>query len=298
MQRLFAILILLLAACTSSNTASPSTTRSTTQSTTPNSQHPGRGNPSAGVPHFAHIVVVIEENHSYRDVVGSGQAPYFTALARSGALLTNSYGVAHPSEPNYLALFSGSTHGLTDDSCPLRYHADNLAAQLRSRGMSFVGYAESLPAPGYRGCAAGGYARKHAPWTDFADVPARVGQPMSAFPTDFGQLPRVAFVVPNLDHDMHDGTVGQADQWLRAHLGGYASWARDHDSLLIVTWDEDDFSAANHIPGLLVGAHVRRMRYRGRVDHYTVLRTIEAAERLPTVGATAYRTPITAVWMP
>jgi acid phosphatase len=119
---------------------------------------------------------------------------------------------------------------------------------------------------------------------------------MSAFPTDYGSLPRVSFVVPNLNHDMHDGTVRQGDDWLRSQLSGYVSWARSHDSLLIVTWDEDDTSADNHVPGVLVGAHVRQLHFGGRVDHYRLLRTLEASCGLPALGQAAHRTPIAAIW--
>ena len=66
----------------------------------------------------AHIVVVIDENHSYSEIIGSSDAPYINSLATEGALFTQSFAVAHPSQPNYLALFSGSTHGITNDSCP------------------------------------------------------------------------------------------------------------------------------------------------------------------------------------
>lgn len=250
------------------------------------------------VPHFAHIVVVVEENRAYADIVGNPAAPYLNRLARTGALLTNSYAVTHPSQPNYLALFSGSTQGLTDDSCPHTYDARNLASQLRMHGETFVGYAQSLPGAGYPGCRYREYVRKHAPWTNFANLPADSGRPMSRFPAEFDRLPKLAFVVPDLVHDMHDGTVAHADTWLRRHLGAYARWARTHDSLLIVTWDEDDRFAANHIPGMLVGAHVQRTSYAGRVDHYRLLRTIEAACGLPALGAARRRTPITAVWGP
>ena len=277
------------------------TSTTTTASSAP-TPSPPRGvdgvTSGASLPRFAHIVVVVEENHAYGDVIGSPDAPYLNRLAGSGTLFTRSYGVTHPSQPNYLALFSGSTHGLTNDSCPHRYTGRNLGAQLLAHGQSFVGYAESLPSVGYLGCTYGPYARKHAPWTDFTTVPSRLGKPMSAFPTHFNRLPRLAFVVPNLNHDMHDGTVGQADSWLRRHLAGYVRWARTHNSLLIVTWDEDDRSADNHIPGLLAGAHVRPMHYRGRVDHYRLLRTIEALCRLPALRLAAQRTPITSVWTP
>lgn len=243
-------------------------------------------------------MVVVEENHAQSQIIGDPSAPYFNALAREGVQLTDAHGITHPSQPNYLALFSGSTQGVTDDSCPQRFTADNLAAQLSRAGQSFVGYAEGLPATGSTACSAGSYARKHAPWTDFAGLPASVDQPLSAFPSDYRQLPKVAFVIPDLDNDMHDGTVAAADTWLRTHLGGYADWARSNDSLLVVTWDEDDGTSNNHIPGILAGAHVRPDDYAGRVDHYTVLRTIEAACGLPALGNAADRAPLTGIWNP
>jgi acid phosphatase len=251
---------------------------------------------AAAVPRFAHVVVVIEENHAYSQVIGNSNAPYINSLARSGTLLTDAHAVTHPSEPNYLALFSGSTHGLGDDSCPHTYRGNNVGHQVRVHGMSFAAYSDSLPTTGFRGCSFGAYARKHAPWTNFTDLPRSVAKPMSAFPSDYAKLPRLAFVVPNLNHDMHDGTVAQADGWLRSHLAGYATWARRHDSLLIVTWDENDDAAGNHIPGILVGAHVRRLHYAGSVDHYRMLATLEAAFRLPRLGLAARRSPISGVW--
>lgn len=248
------------------------------------------------MPRFAHIVVVVEENHAYSEVIGNPAAPFINGLVESGTLLTRSYGIGHPSEPNYLALFSGSTQGVTDDSCPHAFATRNLGSQLRGHGLRFAGFAQSLPATGYRGCYAGEYARKHAPWTNFTNLPARVGRPMQAFPADYARLPRVSFVIPDLMHDMHDGTIAQADTWLHRHVGGYVRWARMHNSLVVVTWDEDDTSANNHIPGVLAGAHVRRLHYRGRVDHYRLLRTLEAACGLPAIGRAAHRSPITGIW--
>jgi phosphatidylinositol-3-phosphatase len=289
-KRFAAAIVLVAAACTTSNAA---------RSPGPTSSHAVAGAATTNpVPQFAHIVVVVEENRSYADVIGNPAAPYINRLAATGALLTRSYGVRHPSEPNYLALFSASAHGLTDDSCPHRYGTRNLGSQLRAHGLRFIGYAESLPYVGYLGCSAGAYARKHAPWTNFTNLPTAVGKPMRAFPTDYRRLPRVSFVIPNLDNDMHDGTIGTADTWLHVQLGDYVRWARTHNSLLVLTWDEDDWSANNRIPGVLAGDHVRQMRYDGRVDHYRMLRTLEAACGLPALGATRYRTPISATWTP
>lgn len=251
---------------------------------------------AARIPRPAHVVVVVEENHSYGDVVGSSSAPYINSLARTGASFTAMYATQHPSEPNYLALFSGSSHGLTDDSCPHRYTGASLGSQLIAAHHSFAGYSEGLPRTGSTTCSSGSYARKHNPWSDFTLVPASANRPLTAFPRSYATLPALSFVIPNLDHDMHDGSVASGDSWLKAHLGGYATWARTHNSLLVVTWDEDDNNASNRIPTIVVGAHVRTVRYGTRTDHYGLLRTLQALFGLRGIGASAARVPVTGIW--
>ena len=253
--------------------------------------------PSAAVPRPVHTVVVVMENHSYEDIIGNPAAPFINQLARGGALFTRSFAVTHPSEPNYLALFSGSTQGLTDDSCPHTFTAPNLAASLIAAGSGFAGYAEDLPTAGSLVCSQGDYARKHVPWTDFSNVPGSVNRPFSSWPAgDFARLPTVSFVIPNLCNDMHDCGVAAGDAWLRAHVGGYADWAMTHDSLLILTWDEDDGSQRNQIPTILAGQLVRPGRYAEPITHYSVLATIETAYGLPLNGQAATARPITDVW--
>ena len=255
------------------------------------------GSPAAkGMPHPDHVVVVVMENRSYADIIGAPQAPYINSLAHHGALFTKSYAVTHPSEPNYLALFSGSTQGLTDDSCPHTYSGNNLGQALLQRRRSFVGYSEGLPSTGARDCTHGAYARKHNPWADFPSVPTAANQPLTAFPTGLEHLPRMSFVVPDLNHDMHDGTVAAGDQWLKSHLGRYAAWAPTHNSLLVLTWDEDDRSQGNHIATIVLGAHVRPGRYGERVDHYRVLRMLTDLEGVRAVGRGAAARPVTSVW--
>src|SRR4051812_48679099 len=106
---------------------------------------------SAAPPTPDHIVIAIDENHAYSQIVGSANAPYINGLVSQGALLTNSFAVTHPSQPNYLALFSGSTQGVTDDSVPsnIPFTTVNLGAQLRAAGKTFIGYSEGLPSVGY-----------------------------------------------------------------------------------------------------------------------------------------------------
>lgn len=251
------------------------------------------------VPRPDHVLVVVFENKGYDQVVGNPDAPYLTSLARAGANLTDAHGERHPSQPNYIALLSGSTQGVRDDACPQELGpTPTLASQLAASGRSFVGYSEALPAPGFTGCAGpdGRYARKHNPWVDFSSTPPAANQPLSAVPRDPAALPTVAVLVPDLCHDMHSCPVAVGDSWARDHLSGYVDWARSHDSLLVVTFDEDDDTDANHIPTLLVGPMVRPGDVPGRVDHYTLLRTLEDAYGLPPLGAAASTPALTGIW--
>jgi phospholipase C len=268
-------------------------------------QHPAAGAQRAAVsvphapaalPRPGHVVVVIEENRSYSQIIGSSSAPYLNSLAAQGALFSNSHAVTHPSEPNYLALFSGSTQGVTDDSCPHTFSAASLGSELAGAGLTFTGYSESMPSDGYTGCTSGEYARKHNPWSDFSNVPAASNRTFAAFPADFAALPTVSVVVPNLADDMHDGTIAQGDSWLQAHIDSYLQWAKSNNSLLIVTWDENDGSSGNQIPTIIAGAGVTPGAYSENISHYNLLRTIEDFYGLPHAGASASATPITDIF--
>ena len=256
------------------------------------------GSSDAGrLPRPDHVVVVMMENHAYSSIIGDPSAAYLDSLAAQGASFTRSYAVAHPSEPNYLALFSGSTMGLTDDGCPHTYTGPNLASELIAAGLSFAGYAESMPGDGFTGCTSGEYARKHNPWVNFTNVPASDNLTFADFPSNnYAELPTVSFVIPNLMDDMHDGTIAQGDAWLKANLNGYAQWAKTHNSELIITWDEDDDTSANRIPTIIVGADVRPGTYGEHIDHYNVLRTLEGFYGLPDLGLSAKAAPITDIF--
>lgn len=248
------------------------------------------------LPRPEHVVVVLEENHAYSQIIGSPDAPYINTLASEGALFTQSYAITHPSQPNYLALFSGSTQGVTSDSCPHVFSAANLGSELIASGKTFTGFAEGLPSAGSEVCDSGEYARKHSPWTDFSNVPTKDNQPFSKFPSDFANLPTISWVIPDLDDDMHDGTVQQGDSWLQAHLQEYVAWAKKNNSLLIITWDEDDDTTVNKIATIFVGPMVKPGKYSMKITHYNVLRTLEAMYGLPYVGKSSSVTTITGVW--
>jgi phosphatidylinositol-3-phosphatase len=295
-----ALLALAMVGCASSAPPNGAPAGSSAPPASASPSSPAAGTPPvASVPQPAHVVVVVMENHAYQQVIGSPDAPFLNGLARRGALFTHSYAITHPSEPNYLALFSGSTRGVVSDACPVTFTAPNLASRLLAVGKTFAGYAEGLPTTGSPVCSAGNYARKHVPWADFRNIPASVNQPFSSFPAaDFSRLPTVSFVIPDLRNDMHDCGVATGDSWLRAHLGGYASWAMTHNSLLIVTWDEDDGIAANQIPTIFVGQQVRPGSYSQRITHYSLLATIEAAYGLTRDGSAASAAPIDYIWRP
>lgn len=252
-----------------------------------------------------HIVIVIEENHSFAQIIDSPDAPYLNALARKGALLTNSYGVTHPSQPNYIALFSGTTDGVTRNNCPTSLTAANLRSTLALVDRTFVGYAEDLPTTGAVDCVVGAYARKHNPWVNWQSspintVPAEDNRPLSEFPADFNRLPTVSFVIPNQLNDMHDGKdpdrIQRADQWLQTHLDRYVEWAQTHNSLLIITWDEDNGKSDNHIPTILVGPMVRPGRYGEPLDHYGLLRTITDMYGAKPIGLSRQALPLSTIW--
>lgn len=272
-----------------------------------------------GIPRPDHIIIVMEENHSYDEVMGSANAPYINQLAKEGALFTDAHGVVHPSQPNYLAIFSGSTQGVIADECledTLPYTTPNIAASLIRGGFTFKGFAETMPSPGFLDCynqrseltGAHLYARKHAPWVNWQGtqpngIPAELSQPMTAFPKDFNELPTLAYVIPNMDNDMHNigkpgdsAAIQRADHWLKDKLEAYVEWAKTHNSILILTFDEDDFKEVNHIPTIIVGAGVKPGVYKEKINHYSVLHTIEAMYDLP-VQDTNREQPIMSVWM-
>ena len=182
------------------------------------------------LPRPDHIVMVIEENHAYSQIIDSPDASYINRLAAQGAVFTQSFGITYPSQPNYLALFSGSTQGITDNSCPHTFTTPNLGHALLAVGLTFAGYSEDLPSVGSLICGVGLYARKHNPlvnWQDSVDngLPATANVPMTSFPTDYTKLPTMSVIVPNQVNNMHHGKdpdrIQAGDRWLqigRAHV--------------------------------------------------------------------------------
>jgi hypothetical protein len=248
----------------------------------------------SAVPAPDRVVVVIEENHSYEDIIGNPDMPYINSLAQQGASFTGAYGLFHPSQPNYLALFSGSNQEVLDNLQYDFFGVPNLASQLIAAGKTFVGYAEDLPEVGSTIWTSGKYDRRHNPWVDFDNVPPESNRPFSDFPADYSSLPTVSFVVPNEDHNSHDGSLADADQWLQTNLDGYAQWAKTHNSLLIVTWDEGQLFPpfSQRIATIFYGANVQPGAFSAGITHYNILRTIEDFYGLTPLANAADALPI------
>ena len=239
------------------------------------------GGAAQDLPSPAHVVLIVLENKDASEI-NARTAPALTALGLRYGRLTNYFAVTHPSLPNYLALVSGSTHGITNDCTACSVDGQSIGDQLMGGGQSWAAYAEGFPS-GAR------FAKQHMPFLYFA-VGATHVLPLSRF--DPHRLPDFAFVVPNLCHDMHDCSVGAGDAWLRRFVTPLLAV---QDTVVFVVFDEGFLG--NHVAAYALGTAVRpRSAFTGRVGHYGLLRTIEDMFGLPRLGAAKTARPITGIW--
>ena len=258
--------------------------------------------PAQNGPAFEKVMIVVLENTGFQDAV---RQPFMARLAREGALLSNYHAITHPSQPNYIALIAGTPSGVTSNS-PVTLATRHIGDLLEAKGMSWKAYAEDYPGDCFLGKEASAYARKHLPFVSFRNIQAD-GQRCRArivnageLPRDIaaGRLPQYSLYVPNLNNDGHDTDVAHADRWLARTFGPLLQDPRfTRGLLLVVTFDEDD-DRANHIYTSLWGPGVRAgVTSDARYDHYSLLRTIEDAFGLGTLGKNdATATPISGVW--
>ncbi len=262
--------------------------------------------PSVRVPTFTHVVLVVFENHEVTAIAGSPAAPTFNALARRYATLTSYNAVAHPSLPNYLALVSGSTQGISSDCTECIVEARNLADTLAAAGKTWKTYAEDLPYPGFTGPSAGRYAKKHDPFLYFRDIVysrARRDRvvPFTRLARDLAarRLPDFSLLIPDLCHDMHDCSVATGDAWLKAHVVPLLRSPELRGGVIFVIFDEgtSDAGGGGRVDALALGPTVRRGSTFARVtNHYGLLRTVEDAWGLPRLGLSRTATPIGGIW--
>jgi hypothetical protein len=249
------------------------------------------------MPAFDHIYVIMMENKEYPSVVGDGSAPYLNHLIQQYGSATNYTGVAHPSQPNYNALWSGSTGGITDDDNH-DLTGTTVADQLEAAGKSWMVFAENYPASsGAPSCytdatakdgpdGSGTYARKHNPAMSFTSVNQNA-QRCAEHITDFSHFDPAAanfnLIVPNLCHDMHDCPVSAGDSWLQnwlpSHILNTSTWNQTN-SAVIITWDEgtSPTGGGGHIPTIIISKQTPAGYVSATpANHYTLLRTIEDA---------------------
>ncbi len=249
----------------------------------------------------SHVMVIVMENAEYGEVIGSTAAPYVNALARRYALARQSFAITHPSLPNYLALTSGSTHGVSSDCTECTVSAMNLVDQLEAAGVSWGAFLEDAPSPCFRGASAGGYAKKHNPFIYYDDIsrsPSRCGRLVGfgQLATDLraGLLPSFVWISPNLCDDGHDCGVAAGDRFLARTVPALLRQLGP-EGFLVIAWDEGTsdrgccvLAHGGQIATILAGPRVRAgARLALPVDHYGVLATIERALGLPALAGAA-----------
>jgi len=245
-------------------------------------------------PPSAHVFVVVEENHSYSQVIGNSSMPYLNNLASKYGLATQYYADVHPSIGNYFMLTAGQIETV-DDAFSGTVTDDNIVRELAKANKTWHSYAESLPNAGYLGGDVYPYFKHHNPFAYFSDVigtpQASNVVPFSQFSSDLtaGSLPDFSFIIPNALNDAHDGTLAAADQWLSAHIDPLIKSSGFQSSgLLIIAFDESVLTDVSHVGGhvamLVIGPQVKN-GYQSPTffQHQSTLRLV-----MSTLGVTAF----------
>lgn len=249
---------------------------------------------------FDHFLVVVLENRDYNEVVND---PYMKSLEQRGVLLTNFHGIAHPSYPNYLAMIGGQTFGAQGDT-QRNIDGKMIADLLEPKGLTWAQYAENYPGNCFVGNSSGRlYARKHVPFMSFISVqknPVRCANVVNASKFDPKHLPAYAFYSPNMQDDGHDADTQHAMTWLKGFLEPIlADTTVMRTTLIEVTYDESDHYSdkTNRIFTVLLGGMLRPGTTSNQpLDHYSVLRTVEANFGLGTLANEANYSPIAGIW--
>jgi acid phosphatase len=250
------------------------------------------------VPASQHVVVVVEENHDYSQVIGSSAMPYLNSLVTQYGLATQYYADTHPSIGNYFMMTTGQII-TNNDNYNQVVSVDNLVRHLLTAGKTWKSYAEDLPSVGYTGGDTGEYVKHHNPFAYISDVVNSQAQknnlvPFTQFATDLNNnaLPNISFVIPNLIDDAHDGTLQQSDAWLQANIAPLlTNSAFRQDGILIIVYDEsasDNTHGGGRIAFVVVGPNViLGGRSSNLYQHENLLRTIMEAAGLTSFPGNA-----------
>jgi hypothetical protein len=232
---------------------------------------------------YTHVVVVVMENKASSEIIGSSEAPYINSLARKCGLATNYYAITHPSLPNYIALTSGTTAGISDDKAPEEHMLPNksIFSQTGSRWRS---YEESMPS----NCdltSASPYAVKHNPAAYYTSVRTACTKQDIPLPSSPSFSAAYTFVTPNLCNDMHDCSVSTGDNWLKKFIPKVLRSAeyRKGTLVLFLTWDED---SGNNVPLVVVAPTVPAgLKVSRKYTHYGLLQTSESILGKPCLAS-------------
>jgi phosphatidylinositol-3-phosphatase len=241
------------------------------------------------------FAVIVMENTEFGNVIGNSDAPFLNSLARRYAIAEAYHGIRHPSLPNYLALTGGSTFGITSDCSSCSVDATSLVDQLEKAGISWKAYMESMPTPCFRGAVAGRYVKRHDPfmyYRSIADDHNRCSRivPGSQLQRDISSdsLPDFSWISPNLCDDVHDCPLQDGDRYL-AKVVPPLLQALGSRGVLFITWDEGTtndgcckLAHGGRVATIVVGDGAKAgTRSSVPYDHYSLLRTIEDAWKLP-----------------
>lgn len=204
------------------------------------------------VPRSSHVWMITEENHSYEDVVGNSQMPYYNQLIQTYGLATQFYSDQHSSLPALMWYVAGAEVTANNETVSCEHSEDNVIRELLKKGYHWRAYEEGLPSAGYQGLFSPDslYYRRHNPLIDFTDVCPGTGQDTNSVPftqmaADFDATGTVnyAYITPDVNDDAHNGTLQQADQWLQDHVPAILArpeFSAGGDGILFVAWDEAD----------------------------------------------------------
>jgi phosphatidylinositol-3-phosphatase len=241
---------------------------------------------------YRHVITIVLENHSFAQIAGG--SPYLNRLAADCGLADNYSAITHPSLPNYLALTSGGTAGITDDCTSCSVPTNSIFGQVGPRG--WRAYEESMPAIGFTGSQAGTYAKKHNPaayYTKIARAYAVNAVPLGtttagALISDLraNRLRRYSFITPDLCNDEHDCSISAGDAWLARWVPRILASRsyRVGGTALFITYDEGT-QADNRVYTVVVSPSTRE----GTVSdvaftHYALLKTEESLLGLRCLG--------------
>ena len=246
--------------------------------------------PSGAAAAPRHVFVIVMENHTSQQAL---DGPFVASLAARYGLASNYHAVSHPSVPNYLALTSGTTWGVTDDSYRVLPRED-IGDQLTSAGISWRAYMDSM-LPGRCMDSPVPYDPGHDPFIFYGGACPSNVVPLSEMAADLrGDTPRFSWVTPDRCHDTHDCDVAEGDAWLKTQVDAImASDAWKSGGVLFITYDEDDESADNHVLTLVVAPGMGHRVSSRAYDHYSLLATVEDLLGVPRLHEAAKAQPMT-----